>query len=240
MSDHSPSNRRIPSRILPVGKLEPSRLGSQHPALDRLPPTPQQPRVRAYGSPLSPQVRAPRTVQNPVTPNPNDVDAETSQVNGGNEWLTENKQEHQPDSYQAKEDFSSELSPGIIWEQIPEPIITSEQRNNTKANLIGSIQKEKHYAALGSYLAVMIDGFTAFCNTPSVTQSGMWHARLPMPDEILPETILEVKLSADKVNLRFESSNLSSKNSLVEHVEKLQTQVRKALDNSREVEITVW
>ncbi len=75
---------------------------------------------------------------------------------------------------------------------------------------------------------------------PSVGDGGNWHARLNMPQVVMPETVLDVSISPLHARLRFETDHRVSRELLSRCVEKLQVQVRTALDDAREVEVTVW
>ncbi|MES2831683.1 MAG: type III secretion HpaP family protein [Pseudomonadota bacterium] len=128
----------------------------------------------------------------------------------------------------------------FIWEQLPQLELTAQENAPRWVNNAMLSPSDEEYAALGSYIAYMVDGFSVFCRMPSVEEGGNWHARLNMPQVVMPETVLDVSISRLHARLRFETDHRVSRELLSRCVEKLQAQVRTALDDAREVEVTVW
>ena len=241
MSDHPKKVRRIPARIVPIGKVDsatiPPRRGGASAAL-KVPnaPTAYTGRIRPYGAPLAAATRLPRSLQRTAeqTGDPASASDDFSSVAraslqsvgervGGGISLDQNVD-----------------APLILWEQPPQP--KDDSGKQTPAWMVDATQapSEEDYAKLASQVGVMLAGFAAFARAPGVVESGNWHARLPMPDTVLPETVLEMQMTPVHAKLRFETDNQLSRGVLQRHAKTLQSQVKAALDDARVVEVVLW
>ena len=240
MSDPLQGRRRIPARVVSVTRIGPApaqpRRVTAEPA-----PIPRLTRSRQYGAPLGTPNRGGRT---PATTGHVDADfigmlddtAEDSTT------LLGPDNESYADSSSTKGD-DTENAPLIIWEkpQYPyEQFAAPRELVQSPVCTLSAVSEDEMFVAVESYLAMMVQGFSAFCCSPSVTESGNWQARIPMPDLLLPDTMLEVTISALYARLRFKTVSELSRRLLQQHVEKLEKQVKQALDGLREVEVCVW
>ena len=130
----------------------------------------------------------------------------------------------------------------ILWEQPPVAGGGIHERPLLPrwVNDVSAVPTESEYAELGNYLVFLVDGFSNFCSSPSVTQSGQWQGRMRMPAAVLPDTMLQLDVSPLHAKLRFETDHAVSRELLSRNINELQKQVKVALDDSREVEVTVW
>lgn len=130
----------------------------------------------------------------------------------------------------------------ILWEQPPVSGGGIHERPLLPrwVNDVSAVPTESEYAELGNYLVFLVDGFSNFCSSPSVTQSGQWQGRMRMPAAVLPDTVLQLDVSPLHAKLRFETDHAVSRELLSRNINELQEQVKVALDDSREVEVTVW
>ena len=130
----------------------------------------------------------------------------------------------------------------ILWEQPPVSGGGIHERRLLPrwVDDVSAIPTDAEYAELGNYLVFLVDGFSNFCNSPSVTQSGQWQGRMRMPAAVLPDTMLQLDVSPLHARLRFETDHAISRELLARNINELQSQIKVALDDSREVEVSVW
>ena len=132
--------------------------------------------------------------------------------------------------------------PLVFWDQPPRPesAIDESDMLPTWASDVTVSPTEQQYLELGTYLLFMVDGFSNFCCAAPVLESGQWQGRMRMPPKILPETMLQLEVSVFSAKLRFETEHPVSREILRRHCEALQHQISMALDDSREVEVSIW
>jgi hypothetical protein len=233
MSDHSRHGRRIAARVVPITKLEPAPVLPRRTAPASA-PTPANPTVRprAYGAPLVAGSRLPRSMRRSAT---HVVESDVPGTFGDVLAKSAGRRvgTREPADVEA-------VAPLVIWEQPPQP--RDESGVPAPRSLVdaAAAPTESEYAWLASHVGVMLAGFADFARSPGVVESGNWHARLEMPDTVLPATVLEMEVSASHARLRFETDHQVSRGVLSRYGARLQMQVKAALDDARVVEVVLW
>jgi hypothetical protein len=225
VSDPSRNGRRIPVRVVPIARLAPQPVERQ-PRVEDVSGTF---RLRKYGAPLArlPLARA-------VTRgHPTRDSGSAAPANRDGQM-----QEVVPDEIDERDDPG--LDELIIWEQPDQEGNETSEPVPQPSAAVDEPLSEMQYAELGSYVAFLLSGFCDFCNTPAVTESGPWRARLDMPQVVLPETVLDLHVTPQEVKLRFETAHRMARDVLERHIERLQSEVRIAMGDSRVVEVVLW
>jgi len=239
MSNNNSGGRKVPARIVRIGATEPTPPNRKLEGERESAPRPGQ-RVRAFGAPLTASTRATRSTQQAAKNDFAQVMADMpSGVMSG--VIPQNSSaSEEPGKLTHADNSQHELPPGYIWERsFPLELSPQEDVPRWVANA-ELIPTAEEFEALGAYVTFMIDGFVGFCRMPSVEESGNWHARLKMPQVVMPDTMLDVSLSPLHIRLRFETNHRVSKELLSRNSDRLQAQVIAALEDSREVEVIVW
>ncbi len=241
MSDAPRNPRRLPPRIVPVARVVPASLPVRRADLQP-PAAPQASRPRAYGTPLAASTRFPRMPQPTGVAVP--ADAPPLSDKAGPAALPEPALA--PRDRIPREQGGDAGAGGaaadtlILWEQPPQPGPDSLHAQPRWIRDVSLMPTEAEFIELGSYVAFMLDGLTEFCRNPSVVESGQWHARLDMPEVVLPQTVLELEITSLHVKLRFESENQVARGVLERFGTALQTQVKASLADDRTVEVVLW
>jgi hypothetical protein len=189
-------------------------------------------RPRAYGAPLAAGSRLPRSMQRSAA-----HVADTETTGTFDDALVQSAGRRAGTREPAGEDG---VAPLVIWEQPPQP--RNDAGVPAPRSLVHATAEptESEYAWLASHVGIMLAGFADFARSPGVVESGNWHARLDMPDTVLPETVLEMEVSASHARLRFETEHQISRGVLSRYGDRLQMQVKAALDDARVVEVVLW
>ena len=233
MSERTPPPRRIAARIVPIGRLEATpvaRRGAPDAVLLQVSGT----RTKLPGARLAQGSRFYRPAPNDSVSNRGDTPP-----GFGNAMLSADGLPVEAGVPFGPRENNDDSSPLIIWDQAPAPV---EEWIDTPRWLgnVTLMPNETEFSALGQYLLSMISGFANFCRAPGVADSGNWQARLPMPSAVLPETMLDMSLSAVHARLRFETEHPVSLALLHRYVGALRDEVRETLDDSREIEVVIW
>jgi len=77
-----------------------------------------------------------------------------------------------------------------------------------------------------------------FCNEPAVDNSEGWSVRMPLRDDVLPSTTLDLTVSSCWLQLRFETSSDSARDLLFLHRAALSDLLATALNRQRDIAIT--
>jgi len=239
MSDNNSNGRRVGARIVRVGGVESSpparKTPSEQDASSR-----SGGRARPFGAPLQQPARFQRSVQQASKIAFEQAMAEVPGATLTAPAIEAHEKASASGVLTLETNTHQEPGSAFIWEQLPELELSPQENMPRWVNNALLSPSDEEYASLGSYIAYMVDGFSVFCRMPSVEEGGNWHARLNMPHVVMPETILDVSISRLHARLRFETDHRVSRELLNRCVEKLQVQVRTALDDAREVEVTVW
>ena len=216
-------------RVVPIAKVAPQAPEPRH----VIPEAPTPFRLRKYGAPLVrtfPGRAAPR-----VQPDRDAARTIPEQLQDGVSSEFEAYGVEEGDGGEAI--ASNDL---VIWEQSKEPGAESPGPLPRAPDSADPVLSEQQYAELGSYVGFLLSGFCDFCKTPAVTESGPWRARLDMPQVVLPETVLELSVTAQDVKLRFETEHKIARDVLERYIARLQSEVRIAIGDSRTVEVVLW
>lgn len=130
----------------------------------------------------------------------------------------------------------------VIWEQpsrSPQPLPDSQIQLRSIAEVV-QVPSDEAFADLGRHLIDLVLGFAGFCTNPSVAENGRWGGRIRMPARVLPDTELNLEISALHVKLCFQTDHPLSREIVGRHVDSLEAHVRSAINDDREVEISVW
>ena len=260
MSDRFPGSRRVAARIVPITRVDPPRV--QKPNIEPdppvlpppAPPAKLQVRQRLQASPLVAPTRfyrplqtreragadAPAGTSAPVgrsrtEPEPEPGRADARVLPGARPVLREqiDPVTHNDHPEQAPEHL-------ILWEQPPQPQDRSGIDVPRWVNNVYLAPSDAEFTELATYLQTVVDGFADFCRRDSVIDGGNWQARIPMPGLVMPETVLDINISPMHAKMRFETDHPMSRELIRRNVGELRAQVVAALDDHREVEVTLW
>lgn len=78
-----------------------------------------------------------------------------------------------------------------------------------------------------------------FCNEPQVDDSEGWRVRMPLRDDVLPSTVLDLGISSCWLQLRFETSSDIARDLLLLHRAALSDLLATALNRQRDIAITI-
>jgi type III secretion control protein HpaP len=78
-----------------------------------------------------------------------------------------------------------------------------------------------------------------FCNEPAVDHSEGWSVRMPLRDDVLPETTLDLTISSCWLQLRFETRSDGARDLLSIHRAALTELLAAALNRQRDIAITI-
>ena len=78
-----------------------------------------------------------------------------------------------------------------------------------------------------------------FCNEPAVDHSEGWSVRMPLRDDVLPGTTLDLTISSCWLQLRFETRSDSARDLLFVHRAALTDLLATALNRQRDIAITI-
>ena len=78
-----------------------------------------------------------------------------------------------------------------------------------------------------------------FCNEPAVDDSEGWQVRMPLRADVLPETTLDLSISSYWLQLRFETTSVSSRELVLTHRAALVTLLESNLNRRREIAVSV-
>jgi type III secretion control protein HpaP len=84
---------------------------------------------------------------------------------------------------------------------------------------------------------------SAFCSDPAIGNAGNWEVQMPLDKAVLPDTTLYLSLSGFRLSLRFDTSNMETKQLLLNHSTMLEREIDsllKAWGAPRDIELTVW
>ena len=231
MSERTPSARRVATRIVPIRRLETAPAARRIAAeLVTAPAARTRPAARLANSArfYRPSSYFPAADPGDEAVGPVHADATREGMSTGAGEIFVLREEH---------DDPALL---VIWDRTPGPpqdVPLEVPRWVSNAELMPD---EAEFTALGQYLVSMIDGFANFCRAPGVSDTGNWQARLPMPVTVLPETVLDINLSPVHARLHFETEHPVSRALLQRWIDTLRSQVREALEDTREVEVALW
>lgn len=246
MSDHSRTNRKMPARIVPIQKVQPAAIPPRRPQIG---PAPQAAgaRSRAYGAPLAAASRLPRALRGDAEQTAGlglALNVEPADGNAGTDSTRTRtpagQSTRRPDAHEHSSSVMESLDSLIMWEQPPRPRVDPGRQSPRWMSDTAVMPSEADYAQLASQVGVLLAGFADFARAPGVVESGDWQARLPMPDTVLPETVLEMQVTPLHAKLRFETDNKVSRGVLHRYATSLQLQVKAALDDARVVEVVLW
>lgn len=239
MSDNHSNGRKVGARIVRIGGIDPSATSRKTLAEKEAAPR-SGGRTRAFGAPLQPSARFQRPGQQASKVAFEQAMAEVPGVTLDVPRIEKREEKGAASLVELEDTSQQDAQAGLIWEQTPFLESSFQEDVPRWVNNASLSPSDQEYAALGSYIAYMVDGFSVFCRMPSVEEGGNWHARLKMPQVVIPETVLDVNISRLHAHLRFETDHRVSRELLNRCVEKLQHQVVTALDDAREVKVTVW
>lgn len=239
MSDHARNPRKLTARVLPIEKVRSGPMAPRRPNARPALPSPAA-RTRAYGAPLAAASRLPRALRSDIDA----VDAPALAADASVPAATPNSLAKQW-THRGADDSQGSLNqtlsdPVVLWEQPPQPRGDAGQQPPRWMIDSATEPSEADYAQLASRVGVLLAGFADFVRAPGVVESGDWQARLPMPDTVLPETVLEMQVTPLHAKLRFETDNKVSRGVLHRYAKNLQLQVKAALDDARVVEVVLW
>ena len=83
------------------------------------------------------------------------------------------------------------------------------------------------------------DTVAAFCNEPAVSDGEGWEVRMPLRQDVLPATTLQLVISAHWLQLRFEVHDVRSRDLICTHRDALALALERQLRRSREISITI-
>lgn len=245
MKDDGHNARKVAPRIVPMTPVR-----GENPARAEKSsfPVPVRPvtRFRSLNGPVIPGHRT--SSVSDETGNPDDEDtvsatgATVSNDNINAESPPGFKLTERVDGRRPQENGDGEVSPVVIWERTfqSEDVIPGSPRLPMWADNVSAVPTEHEHAQLSIYLNFLVEGFTNFCTNPDTLSHGNWQARMRMPPALLPNTFLLVDLSPLHAKLKFETDHAISRTILTRNIETLQVQVREALADSRDVEVSVW
>ena len=239
MSDQPPRTRRSAPRIVPITAVESSSAAQRSASAFKALPTRPTVRARAYGAPLIAGNRPSAPVQAPNgragvddpdqatdIPPPKGLDTPAGRV----PYIVP----HEADD--------NGVTPVVFWDQPPRPESEIDE-NDMLPPWVSDVRlspTEAQYQDLGTYLSFMAAGFSDFCRSQYIVESGQWQGRMRMPQKILPETMLQLEVSAFHATLRFETDHPVAREILRRHCDSLRDEVTAALEGSRPVEVSVW
>ncbi len=88
-------------------------------------------------------------------------------------------------------------------------------------------------------VASIVQTVARFCNEPQVDDSEGWSVRMPLRDDVLPSTLLELSISSCWLQLRFETSSDPARDLLLLHRAALSDLLATALNRQRDIAITI-
>lgn len=239
MSGQQPWTRRPHVRIIPVKPVESSDPG--HRTASKLQALSQtaSPRLRSYGAPLISGTRS--SLRDVVPGRVGTTEVSDTPLEVGKAEPTIATEDDSADSL-ALSQYLPDDAPVIFWDLPPRPVMETGGEAIVSAWVtdVDGTPTDLHLAELGSYLMLIANSFSDFCRTQCIVDSGQWQARLEMPGRVLPDTILQIEVSALHARLRFETNHTVSREVLERHCDVLRLQVDVALGRSREVEVSVW
>lgn len=248
MSDQPPAVRRVSSRIVsPTTNGSPDVSGRRETPVKELPGRPAV-RPRPFGAPLigsSPVVRP-----GPARTGRLDRGEPVARLPDQGAGLA---QAPTPEEAPAKADVGAwrmapretdyaVVPPVVFWDQPPRPDSEIDEKDLLPLWVedVSLSPTEAQYTELGAYLAFMVDGFSDFCCSQPIVESGQWQGSMRMPQKILPETMLQLEVSPFHVLLRFETDHPVSREILQRHSDALRERVTAALQDARTVEVSIW
>ncbi|MGF6768158.1 type III secretion control protein HpaP [Paraburkholderia sp. GAS199] len=109
-----------------------------------------------------------------------------------------------------------------------QPVVNAVYRQQQRVvQLLGSLARE-----IGT-----------FCGDPSIVEAGNWEVQLPLDQNLLPHTTLYLTLSRFSLQLRFDTTDVSARQLLLEHSALLERELDtllRAWGEARDIELTVW
>lgn len=88
-------------------------------------------------------------------------------------------------------------------------------------------------------VAAIADTVARFCNEPAVDHSEGWNVRMPLRDDVLPSTTLDLSVSSCWLQLRFETSSAAARELLFLHRAALVDLLATALNRQRDIAISI-
>lgn len=88
-------------------------------------------------------------------------------------------------------------------------------------------------------VAAVADTVARFCNEPAVDHSEGWNVRMPLRDDVLPSTTLDLAVSSCWLQLRFETSSDAARDLLFLHRAALTDLLATALNRQRDIAIAI-
>lgn len=88
-------------------------------------------------------------------------------------------------------------------------------------------------------VAAIADTVARFCNEPAVDHSEGWNVRMPLRDDVLPSTTLDLSVSSCWLQLRFETSSAAARELLFLHRTALVDLLATALNRQRDIAISI-
>lgn len=240
MSDQTPKVRRSGPLIVPVAP--PDTHSANESGSSGFKPLPARPvvRARAYGAPL---LGAKRTVAPVLVPDIHAPIPATEDAQHDNTVVAAAEvKQPKPSIKDAPLPPQKTVVPVVFWDMPTRPEIDIDEKDMLPAwaSDLGVAPTEQQYRELGTYLMFMVSGFADFCRAAPVLESGQWQGRMQMPPKILPDTMLQLEVSAFSAKLRFETEHPVSREILRRHCEALRQQVSAELDDARQVEVSIW
>ena len=239
MSDQPPRARRTALRIMPIAPVDSA--GAAQRTANVFKPSPARPvvRSRAYGAPLIAGSRPPAAKHVPRDRASVDgLESATTNLVANSGTLAVGRTPSPAPSATDQE----AVAQVVLWEQPPQPESDIDE-NDLLPPWVGDVSlspTEAQFHDLGSYLSFMALGFADFCRSEYIVDTGEWQGRMPMPQKILPETVLQLEVSTFHAKLRFETDHPVSREILKRNCDRLRDQVAAALEDSRPVEVSIW
>lgn len=105
--------------------------------------------------------------------------------------------------------------------------------------LHGSARVARAAAPTHPVVAAIAQTIARFCNERAVDDSEGWQVRMPLRPDVLPDTTLALSISSYWLQLRFETTQSTSRDLLFAHRDALSVALEESLNRRREVAIAI-
>ena len=117
-------------------------------------------------------------------------------------------------------------TPAMLAMMLQAPAVVSDVRR------VGTCELHPLVASIAQTVA-------RFCNEPAVDQSEGWSVRMPLREDVLPSTTLDLSVSSCWLQLRFEPSSDAARDLLYLHRAALTDLLTTALNRQRDIVISI-
>lgn len=104
---------------------------------------------------------------------------------------------------------------------------------------VARAQAVKAAAMAHPSVASIAQTISRFCNDPAVADSEGWQVSMPMRKDVLPETVLQLSVSPYWLQLRFETTDVSSRDLLFANRDSLNLLLEDSLNRRRDIAIVI-